>query len=193
MEITTRPVRAGGLASAFTIATVTVLSQIPSASAAPPERGVIADEFHDTVDDFCGVEGLTVTSDVTIAGAYSVKVHQPSDPAYYAEHFTVDQVVTNPETGLSTEVFGRSLSKDVVIRQEGNILTITSLTTGNSSLYGPDGQLLAKRSGQLRFVAVIDNGGTPDNPDDDVELSFELIKATGPNDNYCDFAPLLLG
>ena len=195
--MTNPPTRArlvGCVSLALAVASGAVLAAVPStASAQPVERGVISEQIHETVTDFCGLPGLTVTSDVTIEGTYSITLHQPGDPAYYAEHVTIDQVVTNPDNGRSTRVHGRSLSKDVVVHQDGNVLTLIFLVTGGSSLYGPDGKLIAKRSGQMRFRTVVDNNGTPADPDDDVEISFELLKSTGPNDNYCDQAPLLLG
>ena len=56
------------------------------------------------------------------------------------------------------------------MRQDGNVLTLIFLVPGGSSLYGPDGKLIAKRSGQS-VRTVVDNDGTPADPDDDVEIS----------------------
>ena len=50
------------------------------------------------------------------------------------------------------------------------------------------------RPGQVRFRFVIDDNGTPSNPDDDFEVSSELIKlSTGRSDDYCDaIVPFML-
>ena len=47
--------------------------------------------------------------------------------------------------------------------------------------------------GQVRFRVVVDTHGTPSDPDDDVELSFEQIKgSTGRTDDFCaDVVPAL--
>lgn len=64
-------------------------------------------------------------------------------------------------------------------------MTIVFLVTGPSTLYGPDGKAIAQDHGQLRFELVVDHGGTPTDPSDDVELSFTQHKETGRSDRYC--------
>ncbi len=55
-----------------------------------------------------------------------------------------------------------------------------------STLYGPDGQAIARNPGQVRFELVVDHAGTPTDPSDDVELSFTQIgESTGRSDSYC--------
>ena len=106
--------------------------------------------------------------------------------AFVAERVNVSQVFTNPETGLSVRTTERTLNKDLRISRNGDLLTIVVLATGNSTVYGPDGMAIARNPGQVRFRVVIDDGGTPTDLEDDVELSSELIKgSTGRSDDFC--------
>ena len=50
----------------------------------------------------------------------------------------------------------------------------------------PNGKAIARNPGQVRFELVLDHGGTPTDPSDDVELSFELVKgSTGRTEDFC--------
>jgi hypothetical protein len=65
-------------------------------------------------------------------------------------------------------------------------LTILILTTGNAVLSTPDGKAIGRNPGQTRFELVVDHGGTPSDPSDDTELSFEVVKeSTGRTDDFC--------
>ena len=54
--------------------------------------------------------------------------------------------------------------------------------------------MIARNSGQVRFELLIDNGGTPTNPDDDEELEFLGVvkESTGLNDDFCELAVPML-
>lgn len=92
-------------------------------------------------------------------------VHGPDGLLFDVEHASFGQTTTNPAN---------------------DTLTIQFLQTGPSTLYGPDGKAIARNPGQVRFEVVVDHGGTPTDPSDDVELSFEQIKgSTGRSDDYC--------
>lgn len=66
------------------------------------------------------------------------------------------------------------------------------LATGNEKWYGPDGKVLFRNPGQVRFEILIDHGGTPGDPSDDEFLEFlGIVKdSTGRNDlegrDFCD-------
>ena len=54
---------------------------------------------------------------------------------------------------------------------------------GGSRYYDNAGNLVLKDPGSIRFVIVIDYNGTPADPEDDVELSFDVLReSTGRND-----------
>jgi hypothetical protein len=79
------------------------------------------------------------------------------------------------------------VDKDLHVTDNGDgTLTVVILITGPSTLYGPDGKAIARNPGQVRFELVVDHGGTPTDPSDDVELSFTQVKgSTGRSDDYC--------
>ena len=63
------------------------------------------------------------------------------------------------------------MSKDLKVIDNGDgTLTITVLATGNFAVYGADGKAIARNPGQVRFQFIVDHGGTPADPSDDVEL-----------------------
>ena len=108
----------------------------------------------------------------------------------FLEHITVDETVTGP-TGRSVRIHTTFIQKDLKIRDNGDgTITIVQLPTGPSSVYGPNGKAIARDPGQVRFRIVISDNGTPDNPDDDFDVSFDLIKgSTGRSDDFC--APIV--
>jgi hypothetical protein len=68
-------------------------------------------------------------------------------------------------------------------------LTILALATGNDVFYGPDGKAIGRNPGQIRFEILVDHGGTPTDPSDDVELDFRLVReSTGRSDDFCEVA-----
>ena len=155
------------------------------ASARPVDSGAFHDEFAGEITDFCE-PGLTVDFTAVVDGRFRVNTQGPDGLAFAAEHVVVRQVYTNPETGLSVSSTDRTLTKDLRISQDGNLLTIVVLATGNSTVYGPDGMAIARNPGQVRFRVVIDDGGTPNDFEDDIEVSSELIKgSTGRSDDFC--------
>jgi hypothetical protein len=69
-------------------------------------------------------------------------------------------------------------------------LTILVMGTGNSTLYGPEGNAIARDPGQIRFEVLIDHGGTPSDPSDDEFLEFlgDVKPSTGRSDDFCEAA-----
>ena len=156
------------------------------AAAASQFRDVIDDQFSNTIDDYCGVSGLTAVD----AGTFHSRLRiltKNSGTAYFLEHITVDETVTGVASGRSVTIHTAFVSKDLKVTDNGDgTLTIVSLLTGPSTAYGPDGRPIARDPGQVRFLIVVDENGTPGNLDDDFEVSRELIKgSTGRTDDYC--------
>ncbi len=149
------------------------------ASAAPPihETESFTDIF--VVEDFCGVADLDVgfENDVTID---RVIKKGSKGPEYYIEHFTISSTHTGPNN-VTTTYSERSISKDLKLSfdEATGLLTIDTLATGNATLYGPDGNAIARNPGQVRFHIVYDVVN-------DVEVSFEQTKgSTGRTDDFC--------
>ena len=66
-------------------------------------------------------------------------------------------------------------------------LTILILSTGNAVIYNSSGKAIGRNPGQVRFELLVDHGGTPSDPSDDTEISFEQVKgSTGRTDDFCE-------
>jgi hypothetical protein len=167
---------------------VPTLLAVAPASAKPVERGEFHEVIPETLNDFCDVPGFTVESVFVIDGRFALKNRGPDELLFYAEHTSSTQTFTNPANSLSVVDKTHVLDKDLHVTDNGDgTLTIVILITGPSSLYGPDGKAIARNPGQVRFELVVDHGGTPTDPSDDVELSFTQIKgSTGRSDDYCE-------
>lgn len=178
--------RARILAALLGVALPTVVAAAP-ATARPVERGEFHFEDGGVINNFCDVRGFTLLFDFIVDGSFSVKSHGPDGLLFYAEHSSISQTLTNPANDLSVRERTHVTDKDLQIIDNGDgTLTIQFLITGPSTLYGPDGKAIARNPGQVRFEVVVDHGGTPTDPSDDVELSFEQIKgSTGRSDDYC--------
>jgi hypothetical protein len=106
--------------------------------------------------------------------------------AYFLERGKATDVFT--ANGESITVVNRFIDKDLHVTDNGDgTLTITTLATGNSVVYG-DGKAIARNPGQIRFQFIVDHAGTPSNPDDDVFLTdLGIVKdSTGRNDDFCE-------
>jgi hypothetical protein len=175
----------GRVAAVLTAAAVAVALAAPVA-AAPLERGTFHDDFSFIDSDFCGA-GLEVRFDGVAEGRFLVNRRGSEGLVYFLEHVHVTETVTNLANGRSVSDESRTVQKDLHVVDNGDgTLTILVLATGNFILFGTDGKGIAHGSGQVRFELLIDHGGTPDDPSDDVELSFTLVKeSTGTNDDIC--------
>ncbi|MGI8433607.1 MAG: hypothetical protein ACR2LE_02570 [Nocardioidaceae bacterium] len=139
-------------------------------------------------DNFCGVPGLVVDGSFTVDGSFLARLQGRDSVFYGMDHTRVVIVYTRRATGqTATDIQPRTTSKDLKITNNGDgTLTIVQLLTGGERTYGDEGKLIAKNSGQVRFRIVVDYNGTLSNPDDDTELSSELVfGSTGTNDDFC--------
>jgi hypothetical protein len=148
------------------------------------DRGAFHEEVSFTDHDFCGQKGLNVQVEGTVSGREMATTHG-GELIYFQSHEMID--VTQTAHGVTTRFVQHALFKDLKVTDNGDgTLTIIVLGTGPSTLYGPDGKAIARDPGQVRFEMVIDHAGTPTDPEDDEEISFELIKeSTGRNDDFC--------
>jgi hypothetical protein len=154
-------------------------------------RETIHEEDSFVLEDFCDVSGLTVE----VAFVIDIDVHvvsRGSDGlAYFLQHGTRTEVLTNLDAGTSLSSVANVVEKDQYITDNGDgTLTIVILATGNAVLYGEDGKAIARNPGQTRFEFLVDDGGTPTDPSDDEFLGGpEVVKeSTGRSDDFCDAA-----
>ncbi|WP_157155474.1 hypothetical protein [Diaminobutyricimonas sp. LJ205] len=158
------------------------------AAAAPPER--FLDQSDEVIENFCG--DLTVRRVVDIDVRASEQARGSEGLIYFAEHFHGSVSWTNVDNGLTlTDVF-RVNSKDLRVTDNGDgTLTIIAFATGGAKTYGPDGKLLFRDPGQIRFEVVVNHAGTPTDPSDDIFISERVVKeSTGLNEtedrDFCD-------
>ncbi len=80
------------------------------------------------------------------------------------------------------------IDKDLRVTDNGDgTLTILILSTGNAVIYNSNGKAIGRNPGQVRFELLVDHGGTPSDPSDDTEISFEQVKgSTGRTDDFCE-------
>lgn len=177
--------RIGRVAAVVTAAAVVVTLAAP-VTAAPLEKGTFHEEFSFVDPDFCGA-GLEVRFDGVADGRFKAMRRGRDGLVYFMEHVHVTETLTNlaNDTSVSDEL--RTLSKDLHVTDNGDgTLTVLVLATGNFTLYGPNGKAIARNPGQVRFELLVDHGGTPDDPFDDVVLDFKLVKeSTGRSDDAC--------
>lgn len=173
---------------ALLVLAVTVAATLAATASAKP---ILRERFHNegtvVVEDFCGVPGLTV--DIAFVADVSVLAvpHGPDRLVYFLEQITETGVHTNRANGKTVTAVVRVVQKDVRVTDNGDgTLTILSLGTGNDVLYGANGEVLARNPGQTRVEILVDHGGTPSDPFDDVFLSSRVVKgSTGRSDDFC--------
>ena len=170
-------------------------------TAAASAGQIFSEHFRDeqdteTIADFCGVPGLTVSFATTADGHVHAVTHGRDGLAYFGAQIRRDEVVTNLAEPANV-VRSRStfVDKDLRVTDNGDgTLTILILATGNAVLYGEDGKVIARNPGQVRFEILVDHGGTPTDPSDDEFIEFvrEVKASTGRNDDFCELAVPML-
>jgi len=160
------------------------------ASAAPPDRFTYPIDDTFMADDFCDIEGLTV--EIVRSGEETGQVMKRgrNSPAYFLSHVRVESVFTNTETGAFFTTREVSSFRDVHVTDNGDgTVTSVNFGTGFAMMFGPDGRIIGKDTGQTRWESVIDLNGTPDYYDDDEVTSEEvLLGSTGTNSDFCAVA-----
>jgi hypothetical protein len=178
--------RAGATACGLVLAGGMVLSA--PAAARPFEQG----RFHDVFTDFFDCDGTPTRVDGDVSGNFNAVVHQGLVRFRESIHATL--VYTNLDTmGTFTEI-STTNRRDAQVTDNGDgTLTIVVQATGSLRLYDSDGNFVLADPGQVRFQFMVDHGGTPGDPSDDVEIegSFEVVReSTGRNDtqgrDFCE-------
>ena len=176
------------IALGIALALSAVISISGVVSAAVLDRGSFHEEFSELVTDFCDVEGLVVQVDFVVDGTFTVNSRGRDGLVYFIEHVRVSRVMTNVANGATVSDREITVSKDLHVVDNGDgTLTITVLATGNLTVYGEDGKAIARNPGQVRFQFLVDHGGTPSDPSDDVEIAFlgVIKESTGRSDDVC--------
>ena len=170
---------------ALAIATAALFAA--SATAGAVTRDSIHDEGEFTIHDFCDQPGLNVDLQFTMDIAVHGVPHGPNGLLYLLQHGTRTEVITNVANGKWVRSVSNVIEKDMRVVDNGDdTLTILDLATGNAVVYGPDGKAIARNPGQTRFLLLIDDGGTVNDPNDDEVVDQQVVKgSTGRSDDFC--------
>jgi hypothetical protein len=167
---------------------VFALAPVATATAAPPDRFTF-DET-DSVS-FTGCGGEQTTAVIHEYGGGQIRF-MPDGQAYFWVKYQGHVALTRTSTGKTVNLYADFINRDSKITDNGDG-TITILSRGiiNERDYAPDGTLGLRTVGQQTSVFVIDLNGTPDNFDDDVEVSADFLGFTGRDDraqtDFCDW------
>jgi hypothetical protein len=167
------------------------LAALVLAAAAQAEPGRV---FRETIhlDDVTEIEGFCDT-DMTVRSHFVADITRTLMPRgrdgliYFTHRLRITETFTNVANGRYVVSTVTAIDKDLHVRDNGDgTLTILIVTTGNAVISTPDGKAIGRNPGQTRFELVVDHGGTPSDPSDDMELSFEVVKeSTGRTDDFC--------
>jgi hypothetical protein len=173
------------------LAVAVSMSTAGLAAAQPIEQEHFHDSGSEVIEEFCG--DLTVRHDFEVDVYFSGKPHGPDGLIYFADRVRATDAWTNLANDKTFTVAQAGQQKDQRVTDNGDgTLTILVLVAGRSFAFGPDGTRLFLDAGTFRFQFLVDHGGTPTDPDDDVEIegSFELVKEAGRADtagrDFCD-------
>ena len=147
------------------------------------------EEFIEEIDAFCETE-MVVESHLVVDGTTTIMPRGRDGLIYFANRLSITETLTNVENDKFVVSTVTLIDKDLRVTDNGDgTLTILILSTGNAVIYNSDGKAIGRNPGQVRFELVVDHGGTPSDPSDDTEISFELVKgSTGRTDDFCEVA-----
>ena len=152
-------------------------------------KETVHEEFFNEIEGFCETDML-VESHLVVDGRTTIRPRGRDGLIYFANRLRITETYTNVDNGNSIVSTVNLIDKDLRVTDNGDgTLTILILSTGNAVVYNSDGKAIGRNPGQVRFELVVDHGGTPSDPSDDTELSFELVKdSTGRTDDFCEVA-----
>jgi hypothetical protein len=156
--------------------------------AAPLEKG----HFHDVGSEPQTLCGLDVQHDFDVKGSYRFVPHGRDGLAYFGDNVHGTESWTNLDTLKSLSHRFTFSDRDTKVTDNGDgTLTIEAQAQGGDTYYDTNGDVLFRDPGQTRFTIVVDHGGTPADPSDDEEVSFEIRReSTGRNDtqgrDFCE-------
>ena len=174
---------------AIMVATGAALVLVAAASSGVIENGTFHDEGEFVFEDFCDVEGLTIDGAFTVDGRGRAVPHGRDGLVYLTENIRSTTVLTNPDTNKTVSELLTVVSKDLKVTDNGDgTSTIRMLGAGNDVIYDANGKAIWRSPGQFQFEILVDNGGTPTDPEDDEFLEdLGLVRdESGPQPDFCE-------
>ncbi|HTL84759.1 MAG TPA: hypothetical protein VL856_06220 [Acidimicrobiia bacterium] len=151
---------------------------------------VVTEHNHDSFpqEDVCDAN---ISGTITVDEYFAIKTHGNPSVGYQLDNFRVTQHYVNNDTGKTYDIIQAGLFKDVKITPNSDgTYTFVSAQTGNRRVYGPDGTMLFHDRGNVRFSAVFDTMGTPDQSDDEIVEDFGIVSLHGHwptlDRDFCD-------
>jgi hypothetical protein len=150
-------------------------------------RETVHEEFFNEIEAFCGTD-MVVESHLIVDGTTTIRPRGRDGLIYFANRLRITETFTNVDNRNFVVSTVNLIDKDLRVTDNGDgTLTILILSTGNAVIYNSDGKAIGRNPGQVRFELVVDHGGTPSDPSDDTEISFEQVKeSTGRTDDFCE-------
>ena len=147
------------------------------------------EEFFNEIEAFCETD-MVVESHFVVDGTTTIMPRGRDGLIYFANRLSITETFTNVDNDKFIVSTVNLIDKDLRVTDNGDgTLTILILSTGNAVVYNSDGEAIGRNPGQVRFELLVDHGGTPSDPTDDTEISFELVKeSTGRTDDFCEVA-----
>ena len=186
MKLTgSRRLRLGALAALALISAVVPAAAVSAGNVL--DETIHIEEQDVVLEDFCDVEGLTVSLDFVMDIRVHVVPHGRENLGYFLQHGTRTEVLT--ANGISLRSFSRVTEKDMRVTDNGDgTVTVLILATGNAVLHDENDKAIARNPGQSRFVITFDEQGN------EVPGSREIVKgSTGRSDDFCAAAVPALG
>ena len=151
-------------------------------------KETVHEEFFNEIEAFCETD-MVVESHFVVDGTTTIMPRGRDGLIYFANRLSITETFTNVDNDtfvVSTDL----IDKDLRVTDNGDgTLAILILSTGNAVVYNSDGEAIGRNPGQVRFELLVDHGGTPSDPSDDTEISFEQVKeSTGRTDDFCEVA-----
>jgi hypothetical protein len=145
------------------------------------------EEFFNEIEAFCDTD-MVVESHLVVDGTTTIMPRGRNGLIYFANRLSVTETFTNVDNDKFVVSTTKFIDKDLRVTDNGDgTLTILILSTGNAVIYNSNGKAIGRNPGQVRFELVVDHGGTPSDPSDDTEISFEQVKgSTGRTDDFCE-------
>jgi hypothetical protein len=150
-------------------------------------KETVHEEFFTEIEGFCDTD-MVVESHLVVDGWTTIRPRGRDGLIYFANRLRITETFTNVDNGNFVVSKVNLIDKDLRVTDNGDgTLTILILSTGNAVIYNSDGKAIGRNPGQVRFELVVDHGGTPNDPSDDTEISFEQVKgSTGRTDDFCE-------
>jgi hypothetical protein len=179
----------GFAAATFSVVLVPTVVGATAATASPSPWETVHEVYDTplTIENACGVEGLTVIASGSIDYRHRTTTRGADSLSYYTEHITgfVD-TFTNGDTGAFATNTGKYTFSTLSVTDNGDgTLTIIYQYTVNTQLTDEAGQVVAHDTGLYRYTSLVDHNGTPSDPNDDTELESSDLKTTGLEPDFC--------